>query len=84
MLLRSALVVISLLPALISGGQVPVVNQVLGGVPHTSENTIKVPKGASALADVKAQRPPTPGKLRVVENSGVCGAVISFTTYFNH
>ena len=24
---------------------------------------------------------PTPGGLRVVENSGVCGAVILFTTY---
>ena len=58
MILRSALAAISLLPALISGDQVPAVNQ--------SE---------------RLSTDPTPGKLRVVENSGVCGAVILFTTY---
>jgi hypothetical protein len=84
MILRSALVAISLLPALISGGRVPAVNQVIGGVPRTGENAIKAAKRVPALADVKAQseRHPTPGKLRVVENSGVCGAVILFTTYW--
>ena len=84
MILGSALVAISLLPALISGSRVPAVNQVIGGVPRPGENAIKAAKRAPELADVKAQseRPPTPGKLRVVENSGVCGAVILFMTYW--
>ena len=81
MILCSALVAISLLPALISGGQVPAVNQVIGGVSRSSENAIKAAKRAPALADVQARSErlstfPTPGKLRVVEDSGVCGAVI--------
>ena len=86
MILCSALVAISLLPALISGGQVPAVDQVIGGVPRPGENAIKTAKRAPALTDVKAKSErfstnPIPGELRVVENSGVCGAVILFMTY---
>ena len=76
MLLRSALIVISVLPALISGNQFPIVNQVVGDVPHLGDCNFGTLKGASA----NNAPAPTPGKLRVVENSGVCGAVIFFTT----
>ena len=56
------------------GGQVPVVEGVVGGVPTTTSGT-----GAS-IVDLKAQVATasatiTPGKLRVVENSGVCGGL---------
>jgi hypothetical protein len=77
MLLRSVLIVISVLPALISGNQFPIVNQVIGDVPHPDGCNFGTPKGASA----NNAPAPTPGKLRVVENSGVCGAVIFFTTH---
>lgn len=47
------------------GNQVPVVNGVIGGVPEASETP----------GNLKVQSPQatTPGKLRVTENSGVCG-----------
>ncbi|KAF9034389.1 serine carboxypeptidase [Panaeolus papilionaceus] len=50
-------------------GQIPVINGIIGGVPddleslHIQENVVKV-----AAVNVTT----TPGKLRVVENSGVC------------
>ena len=62
MLLRSMLVAMFALPALISGGQIPVVNGTIGV------------RGVRALPETAST--PTPGKLRVVENSGVCGGVI--------
>ena len=79
MLLHFVLVAISALPALISGNQIPVTNGVIGGVPSESSNTrnLKTPKRALSN-DIPAT---TPGKLRVVENSGVCGAIILFTTH---
>jgi len=63
MLLRSTLVVMFALPALISGGLVR-----RGRLAHDFKN----------LPRDDASTPPsrTPGKLRVVENSGVCGEVI--------
>jgi hypothetical protein len=79
MLFRSVFIAILALPALISGGQVPIVDGVIGGVPSPEACKFKAPKEAfsnNALPTV-----PTPGKLRVVENSGVCGEVISFATH---
>lgn len=49
------------------GGQIPVVDGVLGGVPtRTLSKRFKEPSSAATT--------PTPGKLRVVENSGICGS----------
>lgn len=47
------------------GGQIPIVDGVLGGVPSGTSASFK-PKFLSSQAT-------TPGKLRVTENSGVCG-----------
>jgi hypothetical protein len=52
------------------GGQVPVVDGVIGGVRNTKTSASFVdlmPQVASTSATI------TPGKLRVVENSGICG-----------
>ena len=68
MLLRSVLVTIFALPALISGSQFPIFNGVIGGVPSPDVHDCKGPKDAFSNLG-----PPTPGKLRVVENSGICG-----------
>jgi carboxypeptidase C (cathepsin A) len=46
------------------GGQIPVVDGVLGGVPTTFDNDIEVETASTSAV--------TPGKLRFVENSGVC------------
>ena len=53
------------------GGQIPVVRGVLGGVPTTSPAAAKRPRSIKTTAT-------TPGKLRVVENSGICGKFFSF------
>jgi len=76
MLLRSTLVAMFALPALVSGGQIPAVRGTIGGVhrrggAHDFEN---LARADAVSGDVST--PPTPGKLRVVENSGVCGRVI--------
>ena len=65
MLLSSTLVVIFALPALINGGPI---NGVIGGVTSPGAHDFKIRAGAAST--------PTPGRLRVVENSGVCGAVM--------
>jgi hypothetical protein len=70
MLLISALAAIFALPTLINGGQIPVVDGVIGGVPSPGAHNFKNLAGAVSS---NASTPPTPGKLRVVENSGVCG-----------
>ncbi|KAF8227953.1 alpha/beta-hydrolase [Tricholoma matsutake] len=49
------------------GGQIPVIDGVIGGVPNT---TLVSPHFASASTTIPGTT--TPGKLRVVENSGVC------------
>jgi hypothetical protein len=74
MLLRSVLVAIFALPALISGNQFPIANGAIGGVPSESPDAcnFKSQKGTFSNDDS------TPGQLRVVENSGVCGGVILF------
>ena len=77
MLLRFVLVAVSALPALIGGNQIPVTNGVIGGVPSFNTRNFKTQKRAFAN-DTPAT---TSGKLRVVENSGVCGAIILFTTH---
>jgi hypothetical protein len=69
MLLGSTLFAIFSLPALINGGQIPVLDGVVGGVPSPGAHDFK------NLAEA-ASTPRSPGKLRVVENSGVCGGVI--------
>ena len=74
MLLHSALAAIFALPTLISGGQFPVVNGTIGGVPHDASEFKDLAEAVSG----DAPTPRTPGKLRVVENSGVCGGAILF------
>jgi hypothetical protein len=72
MLLRFAFLTIFALPALIRGGQFPIADGVVGGVPSPDAHDFKTPKGA--FDDASAPAPtPTPGKLRVVEKSGICG-----------
>lgn len=46
--------------------QVPIIDGVIGGIP-------KIPPTASIKPQLKTNVQTTPGKLRVVENSGVCG-----------
>jgi hypothetical protein len=70
MLLSSTLVAIFALPALINGGQIPVIDGVIGGVPSPGAHNLKNLEGAVSAS---ASTPLTPGKLRVVEKSGVCG-----------
>lgn len=53
----------------VSAGQVPVVDGVIGGV-RTSDSTTK--NLETLASDVRASTP-TPGALRVTENSGICG-----------
>ncbi len=72
MLLHSVLVTIFALPALVSGNQFPIVNGVIGGVPSPDSEALK----GAVSNDVLAPGPPIPGKLRVVENSGICGRVL--------
>ncbi|KAH9958046.1 serine carboxypeptidase [Russula dissimulans] len=65
MLVRSVLLSIFALPAaLISSQKIPVVDGVIGGIPSSHAKT---PRAAASINPT-----PTPGKLRVVENSGVC------------
>jgi hypothetical protein len=82
MLLRSVFVAILALPALISGRQVPVVDGVIGGVPSPEGCRFKTQNEAFSKNALPST--PTPGKLRVVENSGVCGEVISFATHSSY
>lgn len=52
-------------------GQVPVYNGVIGGVPEASTRVFSKTGVWAATGDGTTLQP-TPGKLRVVENSGVC------------
>jgi carboxypeptidase C (cathepsin A) len=68
MLLRTVLVTIFALPALISGNQFPIFNGAVGGVLSPGIQDCKSSKAIfSNIAPTL-----TPGKLRVVENSGIC------------
>ena len=64
---------VGLLPALsqVLAGQVPVHNGVIGGVPEASTRVLSKTGVFSTIGDGAAVQT-TPGKLRVVENSGVC------------
>jgi hypothetical protein len=83
MFLRSTLVTMLAFPALISGnlnrtrGQFPVINGTIGGSLHGNVSAHSFKNPTQAVSS-NASTMPTPGKLRVVENSGVCGGVISF------
>jgi hypothetical protein len=69
MYLSAFLAALAVLPLQgVLAGQFPVVNGVLGGVPTTVAKTFK-PSDILHLSTAAT----TPGKLRVVENSGVCG-----------
>ena len=46
------------------GGQIPVINGVLGGVPSSTPSVEDIVQIAATTR--------TPGKLRVTENSGIC------------
>ncbi|KAI9454354.1 serine carboxypeptidase [Russula earlei] len=67
MLVHSALIAMFALPALINGGQIPSVEGVVGGVPSPNAKASKNIKMTVSIGDS-----PTPGDLRVVENSGIC------------
>src|SRR5713101_3296145 len=67
MLLRSTLVVMFALPALISGSVVRRRDA------HDLKNLARASTGDALIPPTR-----TPGKLRVVENSGICGEVVLF------
>lgn len=70
MFLRSVLVTIFAIPALISASQFPIIDGVIGGVPSPDDRyDCKTPEETFPNMGPT----PTPGKLRVVENSGICG-----------
>ena len=70
-MLLSLLSALALVPwSGVLGGQIPVVGGLLGGVPTLSA---KKPQLLQTTAT-------TPGKLRVVENSGICGKFFCFGT----
>lgn len=69
--------ILALLPTLAKCGQVPVVDGVIGGVPHLSVSQ----KAANLLAEpLRVTNTTTPGKLRFVENSGICGIYMGKAT----
>jgi hypothetical protein len=69
MLAKAALALLAALPlTTVWAGQVPHVNGVLGGVPEGVNRKVAV-----RLPDASSKLATTPGKLRAVENSGVCG-----------
>jgi hypothetical protein len=76
MLGPTALLTILALPTLINAKQFPVVNDVIGGVPSPDAINPTSIKALEEAAAVGGASTTTPGKLRVVENSGVCGTCI--------
>ena len=70
MLLHSTLVVIFALPTLISGS---LFRRPVGRDAHDFKYLARADTGDASTPPAR-----TPGMLRVVENSGVCGAVVSF------
>ena len=74
MLLHSTLVAMFALPALINArGQFPVANGIIGGVPLAGSSDHLKGLAEAVPGDASTR---TPRKLRVVENSGVCGGVV--------
>jgi hypothetical protein len=76
MLFRSALIAIFALSALISGSLIPTMDEVTRGVPSLGARN-----NLAETVSGNASTPRTPGKLRIVENSGICGWVILFVTH---
>ena len=73
MFVLSVLALLFVLPSAVTG-RIPLVDGVIGGVGSldlSKVNTLKDAVDANATAR-------TPGKLRVVENSGVCGKCVLF------
>jgi hypothetical protein len=75
MLVSIALLLAFALPALV-GGKIPLVDGVIGGVGSSDHDAGKYEASEEATTANAPAR--TPGKLRVVENSGVCGTCILF------
>lgn len=76
MILSAFLSALTILPLQgVLAGQFPIVDGVLGGVPTTIPETFK----KSNILHLSTAAT-TPGKLRVVENSGVCG-LFTYTYY---
>jgi hypothetical protein len=72
MILRAALALLALTP-LVLGGQIPVVEGVLGGVPSRVQSGAQLDAVRAQTKEKLSTEANTPGKLRLVENSGVCG-----------
>lgn len=70
-----ALICLSL-ARIVSAGQVPVVNGVVGGVPTATVQDIVPAATTTGILGT-----PTPGKLRYVENSGICGTPWSSVSF---
>ena len=70
MLLLSVLALAFVLPTVVIG-KIPVVDGVIGGVRSSDLSKVKTRAFKDAVDANATAR--TPGKLRVVENSGVCG-----------
>jgi hypothetical protein len=73
---------VSLLPFWcgVLGGQVPVVDGVCGGIsstPSSARRTVFQQKNSKPSNSSNT----TPGKIRVVENSRICGRLLPFCTY---
>jgi len=74
MLIRSVLVLAFALPTLI-GGKISPIGGFIRGVGSPDAGTVKTLR--DSVNTISPAR--TPGKLRVVENSGVCGRFILIT-----
>jgi len=75
MLVLSVLALVFVLPAVVTG-RIPLLNGVVGGVGSSYLSKVK-----TLRETVDANAPArTPGKLRVVENSGICGKCSLFMT----
>ena len=73
--LRRAVALVGLLvplPQVLATGQVPVYNNVIGAVPQADTRASVNRTVLAATQNVALSSSTTPGKLRVVENSGVC------------
>ena len=69
MLVPSVLALVFVLPMVVTG-RIPLVHGVIGGVGSSDLSKVKTLQDG---ADANSTTARTPGKLRVMENSGVCG-----------
>jgi hypothetical protein len=73
MLFIPALPLLALIQGAIAGqGQIPIIDGVIGGVPNATAFAAPISPDPRPLT-ISAT---TPGKLRVTENSGVCGEFV--------